>query len=638
MADATTVDVSDGTLHSEDSEDYDLDLTVTPAVGDGPNSSISNVTPAPATTGIAVTITVTTYDDYLNPRTSGGDTVVINVTGSNSATPGVNDVGDGTYTGDYIPTASGTDNITGTINAVAIGRDAEGASDGTYNLTVNPAEASYLKVTGSSTIAAGGSEELTITAYDANDNVATGYEGLKPLTFSGPGNAPDGTVPTVEGTNIGTAVDVNFIAGVSDTDAATLVAYKAESISVDVDDGAINSGADPDYDYDLEVLPATTGIDAEFTQQPGGASAGVVWAQQPMVRLHDPYGNTVHTDDSTEISLAINTNPGGGTLGGTTAVAVQDGVATFTDLSIDKVGLGYDLVASGTGFSSVFSASFDINGIISGTLLYNSAAITSQTNEPASFWVRDEGTGQAVPVTPSYSTTSGVYSIPDLPPGQYAINPKIDAALPQDGQYYPGDFIGSQSPIVLSVGDSTVNQDIECQIIMHVIGRDGLSTKLDNSNSVTMPPPFDEYQSPVDIDWDAVPGATSYELRLNKFQTSPFQFIENVASISGITDTQYTLPLILNGANDHYRLTLYAYNGTRIGLMTVVYSSGGWAPFYDFRVTSTADVTPPTVTSFNPADDAMGVAVDASLVINFNVVINCIKVISTVWIAKPVCS
>ena len=44
--------------------------------------------------------------------------------------------------------------------------------------------------------------------------------------------------------------------------------------------------------------------------------------------------------------MAIGTNPGGGTLSGTSPVAAVAGVATFTNLSIDKAGTGYTLTAS----------------------------------------------------------------------------------------------------------------------------------------------------------------------------------------------------------------------------------------------------------------------------------------------------
>ena len=48
------------------------------------------------------------------------------------------------------------------------------------------------------------------------------------------------------------------------------------------------------------------------------------------------------------VSLAIGTNPGGGTLTGGSAVTVKPGVATFSGLSIDKAGTGYTLTATST--------------------------------------------------------------------------------------------------------------------------------------------------------------------------------------------------------------------------------------------------------------------------------------------------
>lgn len=46
------------------------------------------------------------------------------------------------------------------------------------------------------------------------------------------------------------------------------------------------------------------------------------------------------------VSLAINQNPAGGTLRGTTTVQAREGVATFPDLTIDKAGQYYTLAAS----------------------------------------------------------------------------------------------------------------------------------------------------------------------------------------------------------------------------------------------------------------------------------------------------
>ena len=52
--------------------------------------------------------------------TAGSATVVVTVTGSNSATPTVTDVGNGTYTASYTPTSSGSDNVAITLDGTPI--------------------------------------------------------------------------------------------------------------------------------------------------------------------------------------------------------------------------------------------------------------------------------------------------------------------------------------------------------------------------------------------------------------------------------------------------------------------------------------------------------------------------------------
>ena len=61
--------------------------------------------------------------------------------------------------------------------------------------------------------------------------------------------------------------------------------------------------------------------------------------------VEDANGNLVTTDTSS-VTIAIGTNPGSGTLGGTLTVAAVNGVATFSNLSINKAGTGYTLTAS----------------------------------------------------------------------------------------------------------------------------------------------------------------------------------------------------------------------------------------------------------------------------------------------------
>ena len=63
------------------------------------------------------------------------------------------------------------------------------------------------------------------------------------------------------------------------------------------------------------------------------------------VTAQDADGHTATTFTG-NVSLAIGTNPGGGTLTGGGPVAAVGGVATFSTLSIDKAGTGYTLTAS----------------------------------------------------------------------------------------------------------------------------------------------------------------------------------------------------------------------------------------------------------------------------------------------------
>ncbi len=217
----------------------------------------------------------------------------------------------------------------------------------------------YFKVTGAGTMTAGESNELTITAYDSSGNVLTSYTGNKLLTFSGPSSAPDGTTPTIEGVNIGSPVMVHFTNGVSDPGAVTLIAYKAETTTIDVTDGTIDSTGDPSYDLDLVVNPGSPD-NLNFSQQPTNTSVKETILPPITVEIRDQYNNLCTNDNSTNVSIEINNNPGGGTLSGTTIKTASSGVAVFNDLSINRTGTGYTLDATSPGLTKATSDSFNI--------------------------------------------------------------------------------------------------------------------------------------------------------------------------------------------------------------------------------------------------------------------------------------
>src|SRR5207344_1208629 len=96
-----------------------------------------------------------------------------------------------------------------------------------------------------------------------------------------------------------------------------------------------------------------------FSVQPTNVAAGAAIAPAVQVTIQDAQGNTV-TTATNSIAMAIGTNPGGGTLGGTTSVAAVAGVASFSTLSINKTGTGYTLGASATGLTGATSSAFNV--------------------------------------------------------------------------------------------------------------------------------------------------------------------------------------------------------------------------------------------------------------------------------------
>ena len=177
-------------------------------------------------------------------------------------------------------------NTIGTCGITGVMAGSGGTNFGTLSSVAGAAV--RLSVTGTATQTAGAGNELTITAYDQFGNVATGYTGSKSLTFSGLTNAPDGNVPQVEGINLGTATSVAFTSGVSNANAATLVAYKAEAGSVDVTDDTIDSTGDITYDLDLTVNPATAAR-LEMAAVSGTIDAGA--SNELTITAKDAFGN-----------------------------------------------------------------------------------------------------------------------------------------------------------------------------------------------------------------------------------------------------------------------------------------------------------------------------------------------------------
>jgi hypothetical protein len=83
-----------------------------------------------------------------------------------------------------------------------------------------------------------------------------------------------------------------------------------------------------------------------FLQQPTGTAGGQMITPAVMVEVVDQFGNVLTNDNTDTVTLTIGNNPSGGTLTGTLTMTVTNGIATFSDLSIDVAGSGYTLHAT----------------------------------------------------------------------------------------------------------------------------------------------------------------------------------------------------------------------------------------------------------------------------------------------------
>lgn len=117
--------------------------------------------------------------------------------------------------------------------------------------------------------------------------------------------------------------------------------------------------------FNITAAPASQ---LTFTVQPSNTTAGSTISPAVVVAIKDAAGNTV-TSATTSITLAIGTNPGAGTLAGTTTIAAVNGVATFATLSINKAGVGYTIAATGGGLSGATSAPFSVTPVSVATVL-----------------------------------------------------------------------------------------------------------------------------------------------------------------------------------------------------------------------------------------------------------------------------
>lgn len=95
----------------------------------------------------------------------------------------------------------------------------------------------------------------------------------------------------------------------------------------------------------------------KFIQQPKDGMVGAPLSPL-VVQVLDQFGDPLSTNES--LTVGFLNNPGGATLGGTVTVPVVNGIATFGNLTLNKPGLGVQLLAWSNTIPAAASSAFDI--------------------------------------------------------------------------------------------------------------------------------------------------------------------------------------------------------------------------------------------------------------------------------------
>jgi hypothetical protein len=234
------------------------------------------------------------------------------------------------------PAGPGYDLVTGLGSPVAnkLVADLVGAA---------PTNTIHFSISAPSTATAGQPFNVTVTALDSSNNVDTGYTGIVQLTSS------DGSAVFAPATWNFTGAD-----GGTHTFSVTLKTAGSQTVTAADTDTSKHLSATAT----ITVNPGTA-TQLAFVQPPTSATIGATITPAVTVKILDAYNNILTGDNTDQVSLTIGTNPGGGTLSGTNPVTVNGGLATFNNLSINKAGTGYTLVAH-LGNLTVTSSAFNI--------------------------------------------------------------------------------------------------------------------------------------------------------------------------------------------------------------------------------------------------------------------------------------
>jgi hypothetical protein len=294
------------------------------------------------TTG-TINVTATTTGSNLDPD---GYTVTVDGTNGKSITSNGSQTFTDLSAGDHSVTLSGVASnctVSGS-SARTANVPAGGSASVAFQINCVAPPATQLAFTVQPRNATAGSAiSVQVAARDAAGNVAAGFSGAITIAL---GANPTGT--TLSGTT--TANAVNGVATFSNLS----ITKVGSGYTLNATASGLSGATSASF-----TVSAGSASALFFTVQPSNTETATSISPAVKVTARDAYGNTA-TSFNGSMTMSIGRNPSGGTLSGTRTVTAVNGVATFSDLKIDRAGDGYSLKVGGTAVTGAESAQFNV--------------------------------------------------------------------------------------------------------------------------------------------------------------------------------------------------------------------------------------------------------------------------------------
>ncbi len=203
---------------------------------------------------------------------------------------------------------------------------------------ISPSLSTVVAAPGTITASTGaGASTITVTVRDSLGNPIPGVTVI--IAASGNGNTLGQPSGVTNSSGVATGSFASTLAG-----AHTVTATA----------GGVSLSQQPS----VTVNP-TTPKALVFGVGPSSVAAGASITPAVQVQVQDSFANVV-TTSAAPVAVALFNNPGSATLGGTLTQNAASGVATFGDLTVNKVQSGYTLAVTSSGITGAISNAFAV--------------------------------------------------------------------------------------------------------------------------------------------------------------------------------------------------------------------------------------------------------------------------------------